>query len=300
MINTAKVVMPRNSIGSREGLIVGLIVVLLVGFLVLRPVQEEAQHAMPKPVAVQPAEQPGKSALPAVKPKAAPKTACTLCAHDCEPNQAIVAGEPTPEGCCSVTCKSVGTAPASFTVRFETTKGDFEAEFHKAWAPVGVQRIFEMVESGFFNNGIAFFRNVPRFIVQFGIHGTPKDASFWRGQHLIDDPVTQSNDRGTVTFATAGMQATNRDSLCMPCCCYAGKNTRTTQLFINFGNNHGLDGQGFSPLGKVTKGMESVVDKLSSEHGEKPNQGLLQARGNAYLKEEFQGLDYITKAMVVR
>ena len=73
----------------------------------------------------------------------------------------------------------------------------------------------------------------------------------------------------------------------------AGPNTRTTQVFINFGDNASLDGLGFAPFGHVVAGME-VVDKLNAEYGEGaprgrgPDQGRMQMEGNAYLKKDFR------------
>jgi peptidyl-prolyl cis-trans isomerase A (cyclophilin A) len=118
-------------------------------------------------------------------------------------------------------------------------------------------------------------------MVQFGINGDPAIQAPWRDANLADDPVTQSNKRGTITFATAG------------------PNSRTTQVFINFKDNAGLDGQGFAPFGEVVSGMEAV-DKINAEYKENPNQGLIQTRGNAYLNQAFPRLDYVKKATIVR
>jgi len=176
-------------------------------------------------------------------------------------------------------------APESFKAKFETTKGAFTIEVTRSLAPNGADRFYNLVRSGYFSD-IAFFRVVPGFMCQFGIHGDPTVSAKWREANIGDDPVKGSNTRGTLTFATAG------------------PNTRTTQLFINFGNNVGLDGQGFSPFGSVTEGMD-VVDKLNGEYGDGapygrgPDQGRIQSEGNVYLKKDFQNLDYIKSATVI-
>ncbi|MCC5827992.1 MAG: peptidylprolyl isomerase [Phycisphaeraceae bacterium] len=167
----------------------------------------------------------------------------------------------------------------SFTVKVETSAGGFELELLEEWAPKGVARFREMIEAGLLD-ACRFFRVVPGFIVQFGIPADPATASQWRGRTIKDDPVTQTNARGTLTFATSG-----RDS-------------RTTQLFINFKDNKFLDSQGFSPIGRVTSGME-VVDKLHAGYGEKPDQMRIQREGNDYLEREFPKLDYIVSATIV-
>jgi peptidyl-prolyl cis-trans isomerase A (cyclophilin A) len=179
----------------------------------------------------------------------------------------------------SAPSKLAEKAPDSYKVRFDTTKGAFTVEVTRSLAPNGADRFYNLVKAGYFKD-IAFFRVVPGFMVQFGIHGDPKLSAAWREANIQDDPVKSSNTRGTITFATAG------------------PNTRTTQLFINYGNNTFLDGQGFSPFGKVTEGMD-VVDKINSESGEHPNQGAIQMQGNAYLKKEFPNLDYIKSATIV-
>ena len=175
--------------------------------------------------------------------------------------------------------KLTAKAPETFKAQFDTTKGKFTVEITRSLAPNGADRFYNLVKSGYFTD-IAFFRVVPGFMVQFGIHGDPAVSAKWREANIADDPVKGSNTRGTITFATAG------------------PNTRTTQLFINFGNNTGLDGQGFSPFGKVTSGMD-VVDKIDAEYGESPNQGRIQMQGNAYLKPGFPNLDYIKSASIV-
>lgn len=171
-------------------------------------------------------------------------------------------------------------APETFKARFDTTKGAFTVEVTRSLSPNGADRFYNLVKNGYFKD-IAFFRVVPGFMVQFGIHGDPKVAAAWREANIPDDPVKASNTRGMLTFAKTGMP-----------------NSRSTQLFINFGNNTFLDGQGFSPFGKVTDGMD-VVDKINSDSGERPNQMLIQTQGNAYLKKEFPNLDYIKSATIL-
>ena len=176
-------------------------------------------------------------------------------------------------------------APETFKAQLDTTKGKITIEVTRSLAPNGADRFYNLVKSGYFTD-IAFFRVIPGFMCQFGIHGDPAVSAKWREANISDDPVKGSNTRGTITFATAG------------------PNTRTTQLFINFGNNVMLDGQGFSPFGKVSDGMD-VVDKINGEYGEGapggngPNQGRVQMEGNAYLKKDFPNLDYIKSATIV-
>lgn len=170
-------------------------------------------------------------------------------------------------------------APDTFRVKFDTSKGSFVVELHRDWSPAGVDRFYDLVQQKFFDD-VRFFRVVKDFIVQFGISGDPGVAEKWRKDRIPDDPVKETNARGTVSFAKAG------------------PGTRTTQLFINFGDNARLDDMGFSPIGKVVEGME-VVDQINSEYGESPDQGRIQSEGNAYLKQEFPNLDYIKSARVI-
>ena len=181
--------------------------------------------------------------------------------------------------------KLTAKAPETFKVQFDTTKGKFTIEVTRSLAPNGADRFYNLVHSGYFT-GVAFFRVIPGFMCQFGIHGDPSVSAKWREATIPDDPVKGSNTRGTITFATAG------------------PNTRTTQLFINYGDNSRLDGDGFAPFGKVSEGM-NVVDKINGEYGEGapggrgPDQGRIQMEGNAYLKKDFPNLDYIKSATIV-
>ncbi len=178
--------------------------------------------------------------------------------------------------------KASEKAPATFKTKFKTTKGDFTIEVTRAWAPLGADRFYNLVKLGYFTD-IAFFRVISGFMVQFGIHGDPAVSAQWREAVIKDDQVTRSNLKGYVTFAMAG------------------PDTRTTQLFINYGDNSRLDDMGFPPFGKVTDGMK-VVESIYSGYGEGapsgmgPDQGRTQMQGNKYLKAEFPKMDYIISA----
>lgn len=177
-------------------------------------------------------------------------------------------------------------APAEFKVKFETTKGDFVVHVKRELSPLGADRFYNLVRHGFYND-VRFFRVMKGFMAQFGINGDPEIAKAYLDAGIKDEPVKASNTRGMVTFAKRGTP-----------------NSRTSQLFINFGNNTSLDRQGFSPFGEVTEGMQ-VVDSIYAEYGEGaprgkgPNQGLIQSKGNAYLKASFPKLDYIKQAYVL-
>ena len=175
-------------------------------------------------------------------------------------------------------------APATYKARFDTSKGVVVIQVTRAWAPNGADRFYNLVKNGFYDN-VRFFRVISGFMVQFGINGDPALSAKWREANIKDDPVRQHNTRGMITFATAG------------------PDTRTSQVFINFGDNNALDGMGFAPFGKVISGM-SVVDQLYAGYGEGaprgrgPDQGRLQNEGNAYLAKSFPKMDYVKKVTI--
>jgi peptidyl-prolyl cis-trans isomerase A (cyclophilin A) len=170
-------------------------------------------------------------------------------------------------------------APDVYKVKFNTAKGDFVVQVTRAWSPLGADRFFNLVKNRFYD-GAAFFRIVPGFVVQFGLSPDPAVSKAWREAKIGDDPVTQSNHRGYLSFATAG------------------PGTRTTQVFINLVDNVRLDSMGFSPFGQVIEGME-LIDKLNAEYGEQPDQGRIEAEGRSYLEKSFPGLDTIKSAVIL-
>ena len=175
--------------------------------------------------------------------------------------------------------------PDVYRASFETSRGSFVIEVTKSWAPEGAERFYRLLQQRFYDDA-RFFRVVRNFVVQFGINGNPAVEARWRDMTFADDPVKQSNLRGTISFATSG------------------PNTRTTQVFINLKDNAQLDKRGFAPFGKVVEGMD-VVDRLyngygdSPPRGEGPDQNLIETQGNAYLESKFQMLDYIKRARIL-
>jgi peptidyl-prolyl cis-trans isomerase A (cyclophilin A) len=179
------------------------------------------------------------------------------------------------------------TAPNTYNVNFATSVGSFVVTVHRDWAPHGADRFYNLVKNGFYNDA-RFFRAIPKFMVQFGLHANPAVSKAWRNARLPADKVTQTNRRGFITYAMG-----------------ASPETRTTQVFINFRNNTNLDALGFAPFGEVTTGMD-VVDKIYTGYGDGPPRGTgpdqerIQSEGNAYLLKAFPRLDYIKSATIAK
>jgi cyclophilin family peptidyl-prolyl cis-trans isomerase len=170
-------------------------------------------------------------------------------------------------------------APARYDVTMKTTAGTFVVAVTRAWAPRGADRFYALVKHGFFTDA-AFFRVVPGFVVQFGLSANPAVSAAWGRENLKDDPVTKSNRAGYLSFASAG------------------PNTRTTQIFIDLGDNARLDAMGFAPFGKIATGLD-VVRKIYSGYGESPDQSAIESKGKAYLDQNFPALDRIISATIV-
>jgi peptidyl-prolyl cis-trans isomerase A (cyclophilin A) len=177
-------------------------------------------------------------------------------------------------------CSRSSQAPSALRVQFDTSKGPFVVEVHRDWSPRGADRFYDLIQQRFYDEN-RFFRVVPNFVIQWGIQGDPVVQLKWRDKNIVDDPVKQTNRRGTIAYATDG------------------PNTRTTQLFINLKDNPQLDKRGFSPFGEVVSGM-NVVDGIYPGYGQTPNQDQIQLHGNAYLQSQFPQLDYIKAARIQR
>ena len=171
------------------------------------------------------------------------------------------------------------TAPATFRAILDTTAGFIVIRVHRDWAPHGADRFYNLVKAGFYD-GCRFFRVVPKFVAQFGIHGDPAVSAAWRDATLPRDRAWQSNSRGRVTFAM-GVTA----------------DTRTTQVFINLAHNNRLDIDGFAPFGEVISSM-ILVDRIFGGYGEAVDQSRLIAEGNAFLRQYLPRLDFIKTAKV--
>lgn len=172
-----------------------------------------------------------------------------------------------------------GPAPDSFRVALSTSKGDVVVAIYKSWSPHGADRFYQLVSEGFFDDQ-RFFRVIPQYIAQFGASADPKRNDRWDDAKIPDDPRTQSNARGTLSFAAEA------------------PNTRSHQLFFNLKDNPKLDPQGFVPIGRVVEGM-GVLDALYDDYGDTPKYRLVATLGNGYLRRMFPRMDYIRTARVV-
>ena len=179
-------------------------------------------------------------------------------------------------------------SPDRYHAAFETSRGRFVIEVHRAWSPLGADRFYNLVRNGYYDDA-RFHRVLPNYIVQWGIHGDPRINRIWRDRKIPDDSVPQlnSNTRGFIGFAMTG------------------PNDRATQVYINLRDNSRNDGQGLVPFGRVIEGM-TVVDSLYSGYGPNSGDGVRQGKqrpleegGNAYLQQHFPRLDYIIRARII-
>ena len=227
---------------------------------------------------------------------AAQISAQTPAAAPAKPKSSTAQKAPAKAGAASTAAKSYDRAllrpsllkdkaPETYQVIFSSTKGDFTVTVTRAWAPKGADRFYNLVKHHFYDNA-SFFRVLTGFVAQFGLSAYPPVNAVWSKATITDDPVSQSNKKYYLTFATAGA------------------NTRTTQCFINLADNPRLDGMGFAAFAQVTDGM-NVVDTLYAGYGEGapggggPDQSEIEKQGKPYLDKGWPKLDSIKTAKLV-
>lgn len=183
---------------------------------------------------------------------------CVPRAHDINPN-------------------NIEEAPEAFVVEFHTTASSrpIVIQVARDWSPIGVDRFYALLQDNFYDCA-TFFRVAPNFVVQYGIAAEPSQTQKW-SDPISDDPVTQSNLKGFVTFATSG------------------SDTRTAQIFINLKDNASLDSKGFTPFGEVISGLDVVESFYNPTPGDQggANQGKLRSQGNEWILNEYPDIDYV-------
>lgn len=199
-----------------------------------------------------------------------------------DPGEAGTETAPEPEIEVTATPAETPASPGAFKVRFECTNGTFVAEFNPEWAPIGVAHVKDLIENKVYD-GTSFFRVIEGFMAQFGIPADPTVSAKWSDKNIQDEPVRQKNTRGMITFAKSG-----------------APNSRSTQLFISFGDNSRLDRDGFAPVGRVIEGME-VVDALNAQYGGDPSELQMQMKkdGYAVLNQRYPNLDHVKTARII-
>jgi len=235
--------------------------------------------------------EPAQSAAPEQPTAEAPAQPSATAPADTKPEAAAAAGKKGGEPAHNyvkellVPAKLKEKAPETYKVKFDTTRGEFTITVTRAWAPLEADRFYNLVKHQFYDNA-AFFRVVPNFVVQFGISANPAVSAAWRHVEMKDDPPSQTNKRGTITFAQTG-----------------SPNSRGTQVFINLKDNPRLDhmAQGFAPFGIVDGNGMNVVEMMYDGYGDSagPDQDQLEKQGDPYLRKGWPKLDHIKSATLV-
>ncbi|MEO0896154.1 MAG: peptidylprolyl isomerase [Bacteroidota bacterium] len=200
--------------------------------------------------------------------------------------------------CCMLSCSRFGAkpeleqamstkAPEKFLIKMYTSRGDVVLEAIRNWSPVGVDRLYQLVQTHYFDSSY-IFRVQPDYVAQFGIAAQPGVSNFWHKRPIEDEPLKYSNLKGTVSFAREGPKS------------------RDAQLFINLVDNPKLDTinfmnlEGFPPIARVIEGWDAIND-WNGQYGFEPanHQEKIYKQGNAFLENFYPGLDYIIKAEIL-
>jgi len=177
-------------------------------------------------------------------------------------------------------------APDSFLVEVKTSEGTFLVTMHRAWSPLGVDRVYHLMSNDFYA-GARFYRTLPGFVTQWGFSGNAALDSLWQERPIADEPTVGSNVRGTVSFARAGAE------------------TRSYTLFINLVDNERLDDAlaggvaGYPPIGRIVNGLEVVDGFYAAYTEDPPAQDSISIQGNEYLRRRYPQLDSIVGTRVI-
>ena len=147
----------------------------------------------------------------------------------------------------------------TYTVSFETSMGNVEAELYPDTAPMAVNNFVFLAREGFFD-GVIFHRIIPGFVVQGGDPtGTGTGGP---GYKFKDEPIPahRNYEKGTLAMANAG------------------PNTNGSQFFICLDDltTGGKLPKNYTIFGKVTSGMD-VVDRMAQARtgpGDRPMQDI--------------------------
>jgi peptidyl-prolyl cis-trans isomerase A (cyclophilin A) len=185
------------------------------------------------------------------------------------------------------------TAPDSFLAEFRTTKGSFVMKARRAWSPLGVDRLYQLVNGGYFD-GLTIYRVGETKsvkggrVVQFGQSGDTAASHAWERATFADEPVRRAHVRGSVNFARGGP---NTRSVEIAICTTAIAALDTVQY---------LGVTGFPTIAEVVEGL-GVLDKLNEQYGNAPIENdSLSILGGEYLERVFPGLDRIESASVTK
>ncbi|XVJ65462.1 MAG: peptidylprolyl isomerase [Lacibacter sp.] len=178
--------------------------------------------------------------------------------------------------------------PDTARAEFITTKGNFTVEIYRQWSPLGADRFYQLIKSGYYNNTI-LFRVVKDYLVQFGVSEDKTKNIFWQGKNLKDEPVVGSNTAGTLSYSRGN------------------PNTRKTSVFINLRDNTTYDTvtiagvKGFVPFAKIISGMD-VAKSFFSDYGNDTMKSAdtIYFKGNAWMQKKFPGLDLIKEVRIVK
>jgi len=179
-------------------------------------------------------------------------------------------------------------SPDTLRTLFITTKGNFTVEVYRHWSPLGADRFYQLIKSGYYNNTI-IFRVVKDYLVQFGVNEDKQKNIFWQGKNIKDEPVLGSNTEGTICFSRGA------------------PNTRKTSIFINLRDNLTYDTmtvagvKGFVPFAKVISGMD-VAKSFFSDYGNETMKSAdtIYFKGNAWMLKKYPGLDLVKEVQILK